>query len=51
MDNSKDAKEAMLGAVPSLKEVYNLDELVVYYIENMVASLCSFTDEPITLDN
>ena len=51
MDNSATVKEAMLEAIPQLKDVYNAEEFVVYYLEDMEASLCSFTSEPIKLAN
>lgn len=52
-DDSIEAKEAMLEANPSLKDMYSVDDgtFVVFYLENMQALVCSFTGESETLTN
>lgn len=49
MDESDEMKEVMFNAIPALRDVYSKEELVVYYIADMKATVCSFDAEPITL--
>lgn len=52
-DDSIEAKEAMLSANPSLKDMYSLDDglFAVFYLDNMKASVYSYTSEPEILEN
>lgn len=52
-DNTVEAKQAMLEANPSLKNMYSLDDGIyeIFYIKNMQAVVYSFTGEPETLEN
>lgn len=53
VDNSADARRAMLEANPVLKNMYSIDDGIfeVFFIEDMKAILYSFTSEPIELVN
>ena len=53
VDDSKEAKEAMLEANPVLKNMYNLEDgiFAVFYLDDMKASLYSMTGDPIELEN
>ena len=53
IDSSIEAKKAMLEANPSLKNMYSIEDglFEVFYIENMKATLYSFTDAPVELEN
>ncbi len=48
MDDRREARTAMLEAVPMLKNMYNADDgvMTVFYLENMKATVYSFTEEP-----
>ena len=47
-DDRREARVAMLKAVPVLKNMYNPDDgvMVVFYLDNVKATVCSFTEEP-----
>lgn len=47
-DDRREARVAMLEAVPVLKNMYNPDDgvMVVFYLDNVKATVCSFTEEP-----
>ncbi len=47
-DDRREARVAMLEAVPALKNMYNPDDgvMVVFYLDNVKATVCSFTEEP-----
>ena len=49
-DESIEAQEHMLEAYPSLKNMYKPGDgnTEVYYLKNVTASVCSFTDAPKT---
>jgi uncharacterized pyridoxamine 5'-phosphate oxidase family protein len=53
VDNSADAKRAMLEANPVLKDMYSINDGIfeVFFIEDMKAVLYSFTSAPIELEN
>lgn len=48
MDDRREARAAMLEAVPVLKNMYNPDDgvMTVFYLENVKATEYSFTAEP-----
>lgn len=50
MVNNDEVKNAMFTAIPSLKNVYSEEEFEVYYIEDMKATVYSFSGEPVQLD-
>lgn len=47
-DSRKEARAAMLEAVPSLKKMYKVDDGIfeVLYFTEATATICSFTGEP-----
>lgn len=47
-DDRAEARQHMLDAYPSLKKMYSADDgnTVVFSLENAVATICSFTEEP-----
>ncbi len=47
-DDRVQARQHMLDAYPSLKKMYSADDgnTVVFYLENVTATICSFTEEP-----
>ena len=47
-DGRREARVAMLEAFPSLTKMYNADDgvMTVFYLENMHATVYSFTEEP-----
>lgn len=51
-DDSKEVKEAMLEAMPSLKKMYSADDdnMQMLYFKNAKATFCSFTKEPETIE-
>lgn len=49
--NHEEAKNAMLRAIPALKELYGEEALEVFYIEDMKATVYSFSGEPVELEN
>lgn len=53
VDNSVEAKQAMLDANPALKNMYSLEDdiFAVFYLDNMKATVYSFTGEPVELEN
>lgn len=53
VDNSADAKRAMLEANPVLKDMYSINDGIfeVFFIKDMKAILYSFTSAPIELEN
>lgn len=53
IDSSIEAKKVMLEANPSLKNMYSIEDglFEVFYIEDMKATLYSFTDAPVELEN
>lgn len=53
IDSSTEAKKAMLEANPLLKKMYSIEDNLfeVFYIDNMKATLYSFTDTPEELEN
>ena len=53
IDNSIDAKKAMLEANPDLKSMYSVEDGIfeVFYVDNMKAILCSFAGDTIELEN
>lgn len=53
VDSSADAKKAMLDANPLLKNMYSVEDGIfeVFYIDDMKATLYSFTDAPVELEN
>ena len=53
IDSSIEAKKAMLEANPGLKNMYSVEDglFEVFYIEDMKATLYSFTDAPVELEN
>lgn len=53
VDETRQAKEAMLNANPFLKSMYNLEDGVfaVFYLDDMKATLYSMTQDPIVLEN
>lgn len=50
-DDSIEAKEHMLSAYPSLRDMYdsNDDNTQVLYLKDATAEICSFTHEPIII--
>lgn len=48
MDDRREARVAMLEAVPVLKNMYNADDgvMTVFYLDNIKATEYSFTSEP-----
>lgn len=52
-DPSIEAKKAMLEANPHLTEFYSAEDDIfeVFYVDNMKATLCSFTGDAIELEN
>ena len=48
MDDRREARAAMLEAVPVLKNMYNADDgvMTVFYLDNIKATEYSFTSEP-----
>ena len=50
-DERREARKAMLDAVPSLRSMYNEDggKIEVLYLKDATASVCSFTEPTITL--
>ena len=53
IDSSTEAKKAMLEVNPALKNMYSIEDGIfeVFYIDNMKATVYSFTDKPIDLEN
>lgn len=53
VDNSDDARRAMLEANPAIQNMYSIGDglFEVFYIDNMKAIIYSFTSEPIELEN
>ena len=51
MDKNYESKQAMFTAIPALKDVYSEEELKVYYIEDMKATVYSFNADPVQLEN
>lgn len=53
IDNSSDAKKAMLEANPELKNMYSVEDGIfeVFYIDNMKATLHSFAGDTVELEN
>lgn len=51
VDKDEEVIEAMLEAIPALKDVYSREEIEVYYIEDMKATVYSFNAEPVVLEN
>lgn len=53
VDDSKEAKEAMLLANPVLKNMYNVEDgiFTVFYLDHMKASLYSMKGDQIELEN
>ncbi len=53
IDDSAEAKEAMLEANPSLRKMYSADDglFAVFYLNNMEAILYSFNGEPEVLES
>ena len=53
IDSSIEEKKAMLEANPGLKNMYSIEDglFEVFYIEDMKATLYSFTDAPVELEN
>ncbi|MDO5003910.1 MAG: pyridoxamine 5'-phosphate oxidase family protein [bacterium] len=53
VDNTIEAKSAMLEANPDLKHMYSVDDGIfeVFYIDNMKATLSSFAGDTIELEN
>lgn len=53
IDNSIEAKDAMLEANPHLKDMYSAEDSIfeVFYVDNMKAVLCSFAGDSIKLEN
>ncbi|MBR1851799.1 MAG: pyridoxamine 5'-phosphate oxidase family protein [Lachnospiraceae bacterium] len=49
-DDRLEARKAMLDANPSLRRMYSEDDgkVEVLYLQNAVATVCSFTDAPVT---
>lgn len=49
-DDRREARKAMLDANESLRSMYNEDDgkVEVLYLQNATASICSFTDAPVT---
>lgn len=49
-DDRREARHAMLEACPSLRRMYNEDDGIVevFYLKNATASICSFTEAPVT---
>ncbi|HBB0564687.1 TPA: NimC/NimA family protein, partial [Escherichia coli] len=53
IDDTVEAREAMLEANPFLRDWYSADDgkFTVFYLKNMQAVLYSFTGDPEILDN
>ncbi|MCV5525048.1 hypothetical protein OFN18_23385, partial [Escherichia coli] len=53
IDDTVEAREAMLEANPPLRDWYSADDgkFTVFYLKNMQAVLYSFTGDPEILDN
>lgn len=53
IDDTVEAREAMLEANPPLRDMYSADDgkFTVFYLKNMQAVLYSFTGDPEILDN
>ncbi len=51
VDDSVEARQAMLNANPSLNGMYKADDGIfeVFYLKNMTAKVYSFTSEPVVL--
>ncbi|MBQ8311032.1 MAG: pyridoxamine 5'-phosphate oxidase family protein [Clostridia bacterium] len=51
LDNNIEAQEHMLEAYPNLKAMYKPGDgnTEVYYLKNITAQICSFTDAPKTI--
>ena len=49
-DDRREAREAMMAANPSLKNMYTVDDgkMVVFYFKNATADICSFTEPTVT---
>ena len=49
-DDRFEARKAMLDENPSLRNMYSEDDgkVEVLYLQNATASICSFTDDPVT---
>ncbi|MBQ9719160.1 MAG: pyridoxamine 5'-phosphate oxidase family protein [Oscillospiraceae bacterium] len=49
-DDRFEARKAMLDANPSLRNMYNEDDgkVEVLYLQNATATICSFSDAPVT---
>ncbi|HHW24330.1 MAG TPA: pyridoxamine 5'-phosphate oxidase family protein [Bacillota bacterium] len=45
-DGRKEAKESMLEAYPELKSIYNTENTAVFYLTEVTATVCSFTEPP-----
>lgn len=47
-DDRLEAKQSMLDAYPSLQEMYKADDenTAVFYLKNVTATICSFSEEP-----
>lgn len=48
LDERREARVAMLEANPSLSRMYNADDnlMVVFKLNNVTSTICSFTEEP-----
>lgn len=49
MDETDEMKQVMFDALPDLKSVYTVEELVTYYLEDMKSTIYSFDADPIEL--
>lgn len=51
VDPSTEAKQKMLDSMPSLKDLYSIDDgiMEVFYLKDAVATFWSFTAEPRTV--
>lgn len=52
LDDRYEAKKSMLDAYPALQKMYSAedDNTAVFYFENAIATFCSFTKEPETIN-
>lgn len=50
-DDRYEPKAHMLDAYPELKRMYSADDenTIVYYLKNATATICSFTEAPVTV--
>ena len=50
-DERIEAQQAMLDANPELKDMYAAGDgnTAVFYLKNAAASICSFTEDPVTV--